>query len=98
MLHWSREEDGRFYSAFICQDLLLDWVVVKSWGGKGKPKSQQLIITCKDKIQAVEVLASMVRRRKARGYKLIQVDSIYGSFSLESANDAEICAIEKAQP
>lgn len=87
MLHWTREEDGRFYAAFICQDLLLDWVVVTAWGGKGRPKSQQMIITCKDLEDAIEVLAAVIKRRRTRGYKLIAIDSIYGQFSLESAND-----------
>lgn len=87
MLHWSREKDGRFYTAFICQDLLLDWVVVTAWGSKGRPKSQQMIITCTGIDDALEVLASVIRRRRARGYKLIEIDSIYGKFNFESAND-----------
>ena len=86
MLHWSREEDGRFYTAFMCQDLLHDWVVVKAWGGKGKPKSNQLIIACTNKDEAIEVMASITRKRQKRGYKLINLDSLDGHFQFCSAN------------
>ena len=87
MLHWSKEDNGRYYSAFMCRDLFHDWTVVKSWGGKGKPKSQQLIIACKDQDEAIEVLASITRRRQTRGYKLVSIDSLYGEFNSLAANE-----------
>lgn len=86
MFHWSREEDGRFYTAFICKDLLNSWTVVKAWGGKGKPKSNQMIIACRDYDQALEVMAAITNKRKRRGYKLIEADSLTDVLHHKAAN------------
>lgn len=73
IMHWNRE-DGRHYSAFICQDLLRDWVVVKSWGGKGRRFVQQEVVSCCSKEAALDFLADLAKRRHSRGYKLTAID------------------------
>lgn len=87
MLHWTREHDGRFYTAFICKDLFQDWVVVKAWGSKGKPKAQRQIIVCKDKDEAISVLAEITLRRKKRNYRLVELCSIYADYFSKAANN-----------
>lgn len=87
MLHWSREIDGRQYTAFICKDIFNDWTVVKAWGGKGRPKLNQRIIYCCDFDEAVQVLANIAKRRATRGYRLVSADNLYGTFKVISAND-----------
>lgn len=90
MLRWERE-DGRFYAAFICKDLLGDWTVVKSWGGKGRPGTKIATIRCEDKQEAIDLLVAIARRRLQRGYKLVDIVSLYGEVgyieSLKCAND-----------
>jgi hypothetical protein len=88
MLHWTRENDGRYYTAFMCKDLFHDWVVVKAWGSKGKPKAQRQIIACKDKDEAIEVLAAITKRRLSRNYKLVDLSSLQGEFMHLSANSS----------
>ena len=89
MLHWTREADGRFYTAFMCQDLLLNWVVVKAWGSKNKPKTQRQIIACRDKDDAIETLAAITLKRKQRKYKMVELCSLEGGFTSSAANNEE---------
>lgn len=86
MLHWSRETDGRYYTAFMCKDLFHDWVVVKAWGSKGRPKARRQIVKCKDKDEAISVLAAITKRRHDRDYKLVDLSSLQGEFMHMSAN------------
>lgn len=86
MLHWTRESDGRYYTAFMCKDLFHDWVVVKAWGSVGRPKSKRQIVSCKDKDEAISVLAAITKRRLSRDYKLVDLSSLQGEFMHLSAN------------
>lgn len=87
MLHWTREHDGRYYTAFMCKDLFHNWVVVKAWGSKNRPKANRQIISCKDKDEAISVLAKITLRRKSHNYKLVQLCSLYSEYKTQAANN-----------
>ncbi len=67
---WQRD-DGRYYCAYIEQDLLGDWMVRSVWGGFDRPAGRMLIITCDNLKHATEQLTIIASRRQSRSYTVI---------------------------
>lgn len=85
MVRWEREKDGRYYAALIFKDLFGEWTVVKSWGGKKRKGGSIAIIPCATKSDAIDMLVSIAKRRKAHGYKIVEAQSLYGSPDVRQA-------------
>ena len=63
--------DDRTYVAVLEQDLLRDWVVVQSWGGKFTARGGGKIQVVSDREQGMTLLQNITRRRLQHGYSLL---------------------------
>ena len=64
------EKETRYYQALVQPDLF-GWVVIKRWGGIGKPSGQQRTIPCDSYSAALTELKRIVKTRHQRGYHLV---------------------------
>lgn len=61
--------NGRVYSAALQEDLLGDWTVVQSWGGKGNLRGGGKITLVESFEAGLVLLKSIAKRREQHGYK-----------------------------
>ena len=64
MQHWVNQEERRFYTIMVTQDLFGDWVLIRAWGGldnnKGGQKSERF--GCEQ--EALDAIEEIKKRRK----------------------------------
>ncbi|GIZ54068.1 hypothetical protein NCCP691_40820 [Noviherbaspirillum aridicola] len=63
--------DTRVYSVVLDQDLLGDWTVVQSWGGKDSRRGGGKITHVPNFEDAMRLLEAITRRRAQHGYKIL---------------------------
>lgn len=61
--------EGRIYTIALTQDLLEDWTVAQSWGGKANQLGGGKITPVASFEEGLKLLESIVRTRARRGYK-----------------------------
>lgn len=69
--YWSKtcwQTATRYYVAEIMQDLFGTWVLRRSWGGRGSRAGNSKIVVATDYEHAVQLLETVAKQRKARGY------------------------------
>lgn len=64
------ETSGRFYQAWLGQDLLGDWTVLQQWGGKHTGLGSQLVVCVEAEVEGVQQLKLVAKQRERRGYQL----------------------------
>lgn len=69
VLRW--ETSSRYYAARLRQDLLSDWVLERSWGGRYNNIGGADTITVITKKAGEEALAALHKRRTSRHYELV---------------------------
>ena len=62
---------SRIYALVLEQDLLGDWCVVQSWGGKRNLRGGGQVRVVKSFDAGLAMVESIRRRREHRGYRLI---------------------------
>lgn len=70
MLRW--EKGGRYYTAFVQQDLFEGWVVTHIWGRKGTRLGKVRNVPCEDEARGRIRLEKIDRKRLSRGYRRVQ--------------------------
>jgi len=68
-MSWRHEQKRRYYRAWLAQDLLGDWVLVRTWGSLDSHlggSAQELVPDC---AAGQEALRRLDRRRRQRGYR-----------------------------
>ena len=63
--------DTRAYTVVLDQDLLQDWTVVQSWGGKESRRGGDKITQVPNYEAGLALVRAIVRRRERHGYKLV---------------------------
>lgn len=70
------ETDTRYYVCDLHQDLLGDWVMLQSWGGKFNRLGRQSFKVVDSEAQACELIVQLHRTRIKRGYDLVRDNHI----------------------
>lgn len=65
--------NSRIYNAVLTQDLLEDWTVVQSWGGKGNLRGGGKITHVESFEAGMALLRSIAKTRKKHGYQPVVV-------------------------
>lgn len=60
------------YSVLLDQDLLGDWTVMQSWGGKGSRRGGGKITPVRSFEAGLQLLQKIARRREQHGYHLMK--------------------------
>jgi hypothetical protein len=68
-LHFA--SDARVYTLVLDQDLLEDWTVVQSWGGKENRRGGGKITHVPSFEAGLALVRAIARRRERHGYRLI---------------------------
>lgn len=63
---WVKE--GRYYEAYLQQDLWQEWVLTKVWGRRGAALGQIRDVPCRSYEEGLSRLEEVNRRRRQRGY------------------------------
>jgi hypothetical protein len=63
--------NGRIYSAILTQDLLEDWTVIQSWGGKYNQRGGGQITHVPTFEAGVAMLHAIAIRREKHGYQVL---------------------------
>jgi hypothetical protein len=63
--------NGRIYSAILTQDLLEDWTVIQSWGGKHNQRGGGQITHVPTFEAGVAMLQAIAKRREKHRYRVI---------------------------
>lgn len=79
MYKWVKGE--RYYIAEVMQDLFGDWQFIRRWGKSGTNLGNSKMVVCAEYIQAIQLLASADKRRRARGYILYNNEGAYAASS-----------------
>ncbi|HID82050.1 MAG TPA: hypothetical protein EYP51_06735 [Thiotrichales bacterium] len=69
MQRWVHAEKRRHYTLHLGQDLLGDWVLVRSWGSLDSQRGQVSRQLVGDWDKGLEALEAAHKRRHARGYQ-----------------------------
>ena len=67
--YWKNPGNGRYYNATLTQDLLGDWIVIKSWGGSKAGRVQYCYYKTYD--ECLKELRKLKKKRETRGYSLL---------------------------
>jgi len=62
--------EDRVYNVMLQQDLLEDWTVVQSWGGKGNLRGGGKVTHVEDHASGMALLEQIAKRRERNGYLL----------------------------
>lgn len=65
------QSPSRVYRAELLQDLLSDWIVILSWGGRGNNRGGRRISVVPDPDTGLRMLQEVIKVREKRGYKLL---------------------------
>lgn len=69
-LYWENPKNQRYYAIEFKQDLLLDWVLIRTNGKRGTRLGQVKQIVCQDYQSGLKLIEDIKKRRIKRGYKL----------------------------
>lgn len=61
---WVNPQNGRWYRAESCKDLLGDWCLELSWGGKDRPPSGHRVVIG----ARANMLRDIAKTRRRHGY------------------------------
>ena len=64
--------ESRVYTTLLDQDLLGDWTVVQSWGGKGTRHGGGKVTHVENFEAGMELLQAIAKRRERSGYNLVR--------------------------
>lgn len=64
--------EARVYTVVLDQDLLGDWVVIQSWGGKGNQRGGGKVTHVPSFEAGMAMLRAIAKQREKRGYRLIK--------------------------
>jgi len=64
--------ETRVYTTLLDQDLLGDWTVMQSWGGKGNQRGGGEVTHVESFEAGLRLLQVIAKRRKQHGYNLIK--------------------------
>lgn len=64
--------ETRIYTTLLDQDLLGDWTVMQSWGGKGNQRGGGKVTHVKDFEAGLRLLQAIAKRRIRHGYNLVK--------------------------
>jgi len=70
-LYWENPKNQRYYAIEFKQDLLLDWILVRTNGKRGTRLGQMKQIVCQDYEAGLKLIEDIKKRRIKRGYDLI---------------------------
>lgn len=62
----------RIYSVALERDLLGDWCVIQSWGGKNNNRGGGKIHQVASYEEGLALMRSIVRRRERHGYQIVK--------------------------
>lgn len=65
--------NARIYNVVLTQDLLEDWTVVTSWGGKGNLRGGGKITQVENFEAGIALLRSIAKTREKHGYRPVVV-------------------------
>lgn len=63
--------EGRVYNVMLEPDLLGDWTVTQSWGGKGNLRGGGKVIHVSDFAAGLALLESITKVRERHGYQAV---------------------------
>jgi len=64
--------ESRVYTTLLDQDLLGDWTVMQSWGGKGSQRGGGKVTHVENFEAGMELLQAIAKRRARNGYSLVK--------------------------
>lgn len=67
-VRWENLSNNRYYTATLLQDLLKDWIIVKSWGSKSRWGGKKTIL-CSSYEEGLKMIEKINIDRKKRGYQ-----------------------------
>lgn len=72
--HWLRvrwESSTRYYEVHLHQDLWGQWILTRTWGGKGSHRGQIRHQPCPSRQEGERQLEAIGRRREVHGYSRV---------------------------
>jgi hypothetical protein len=63
--------NSRIYTAVLTQDLLEDWTVIQSWGGKHNQRGGGKVTQVPTFEDGIDMLRAITKVREKHGYRLI---------------------------
>ncbi|MCI0667704.1 MAG: WGR domain-containing protein [Methylococcaceae bacterium] len=74
-IRWEKETDNgsRYYRVLVHQDLLGTWLLTRVWGGSLRQAGQMKEHPVDSREEALGLLEEIDKRRKARGYRVVQL-------------------------
>ena len=70
-LHSDLPDNAPLFTADLKQDLLGDWIVTQSWGGKTDTPGGGRITVVSDQEAGFKMLQKIVQKKQKTGYRLI---------------------------
>ncbi len=84
--HWIRvrwESRTRYYEVHLHQDLWGQWILTRTWGGKGSQRGRIRHQPCSSRQEGERQLESIGRRRERHGYKRVLDTTVQDSRPLK---------------
>lgn len=64
--------ETRVYTTLLDQDLLGDWTVTQSWGGKGNRRGGGKVTHVENFEEGLQLLQDIAKQRQRHGYSLLK--------------------------
>lgn len=77
-LFWVNPANHRYYAVDLQQDLLADWILIRTNGKLGTRLGQVKQRVCKNYLEGLNLIEGIKKKRRKRGYLLLSCSISFG--------------------